>query len=125
MKKVENYKLTKNFFFESIYENGKSNINFGDIEIKKQKLHQYKRPISTKNIEINQIVVSNKVSFGKKGFQKTRPLCIFFPHRRDFDETKYMSFLIKDDELLEKYEIWQKKILKSHLIVNLCTMKSI
>ena len=24
-------------------------------------------------------------------------------YRRDFDETKYMSFLIKDDELLEKY----------------------
>ena len=24
-------------------------------------------------------------------------------YRKDFDETKYMSFLIKDDELLEKY----------------------
>ena len=30
-------------------------------------------------------------------------------YRRDFNETKYMSFLIKDDELLEKYnEIWGK-----------------
>ena len=30
-------------------------------------------------------------------------------HRRDFDETKCMSFLIKDDELLEKHnEIWEK-----------------
>ena len=30
-------------------------------------------------------------------------------YRRDFDETKYMPFLIKDDELLEKYnEIWEK-----------------
>ena len=28
--------------------------------------------------------------------------------RRDFDETIYMSFLIKDDELLEKNnEIWE------------------
>ena len=28
---------------------------------------------------------------------------------RDFDETKYISFLIKVDELLEKYnEIWEK-----------------
>ena len=38
---------------------------------------------------------------------KIRPLCIFFPkmsaYRKDFDETKYMSFLIKDDELLEEY----------------------
>ena len=30
-------------------------------------------------------------------------------YRRDFNETKYISFLIKDDELLEKYnEIWGK-----------------
>ena len=30
-------------------------------------------------------------------------------YRRDFDETKYMSFLIKHDELLQKYdEIWEK-----------------
>ena len=30
-------------------------------------------------------------------------------YRRDFDETKYMSSLIKYDELLEKYnEIWEK-----------------
>ena len=29
--------------------------------------------------------------------------------RRDFDETKYMSFLIKNDELLKKYnKIWDK-----------------
>ena len=99
----------------------RSIIKFGDIEIKKQKFHQHKKPISIKNIDINKIVVSNKVSFGKKGFKyfigykdaKIRPLCIFLPkmsaYRRDFDETKYMSFLIKDDELLEKYnEIWEK-----------------
>ena len=30
-------------------------------------------------------------------------------YRSNFDETKYMSFLIKDDELLEKYnKIWDK-----------------
>ena len=30
-------------------------------------------------------------------------------YRRDFNETKYLLFLIKDDELLEKYnEIWEK-----------------
>ena len=35
------------------------------------------------------------------------PLCIMLAkmngYWRDFDETKYMSFLIKDNELLEKY----------------------
>ena len=30
-------------------------------------------------------------------------------YRKDFDETKYMPFLIKDVELLEKYnETWEK-----------------
>ena len=30
-------------------------------------------------------------------------------YRRDFDETKHMSILIKNNELLEKYnEIWEK-----------------
>ena len=73
-----------------------------------------------KNIDINKIVVSNKIFFGKKGLRyfvgykdskKIIPLCIFLPkmtaYRKDFDPAKFMSFLIKDDELLEKYnEIW-------------------
>ena len=30
-------------------------------------------------------------------------------YNRNFDETKYMSFLIKDNELSEKYNgIWEK-----------------
>ena len=37
-------------------------------------------------------------------------------YRRDFDETKYMSFLIKDNELLEKYKDIGKKISKSNKI---------
>ena len=90
------------------------------MEIEKQEFHQYERPISIKNININKIIVSNKFSFGKKGFKyfigyedanKIRPLCIFLPkmsaYRRDFDETKYISFLIKDDELLN----YQKNVM--------------
>ena len=68
------------------------------------------------NKDINELALSKKGPFGKKGFKyfidykddnKTRPLCIFLPntsaYRKDFDETKCMSFMIKDDELLEKY----------------------
>ena len=81
----------------------KTNIKFGDIEIEKQKFHQNKRPIAIKNIDVNKIVLSNKVSFGKKGFRyfigykdakKIRLLYIFLPkitaYRRDFGETKYI-----------------------------------
>ena len=58
------------------------------------------------------MVVSNKVSFGEKGFKyfigykdakKMRPLCKFLPkmmaYQTDFDEILCMSFLIKDGEL--------------------------
>ena len=34
-------------------------------------------------------------------------------YRRDFDETKYISFLIKDDKLLEKYNEILEKVRKS------------
>ena len=86
-----------------------------NIEIQKQKLHQHKGPISVKNVDTSKIVVFNKVSFGIKRFKcfigykdnkKIRPLCIFFQrvsaYRKDFDETKYISFSIKDDELWKK-----------------------
>ena len=38
------------------------------VEIKKQKLHQYKRSISIKNIDLNKILGSNMISFGEKIF---------------------------------------------------------
>ena len=45
---------------------------------------------------------------------KNRPLYIFLwqmdAHRRDFDKTKYMSFLVNDDEFGNKNwnRIWEK-----------------
>ena len=81
-----------------------------------QRFHQYKRPISIDNTYVNKIVVSNKVSFdrnrfkyfiGYKDTKKIRPLLIFLAkmnaYRRYFNKTKWMTFLINDDKLLEKY----------------------
>ena len=65
MKNVENYQLKKKTFLKAYIKIGKI-LKFGDIEIQKQKFHQDKGPISIKNIDINKIVVSNMVSFGKK-----------------------------------------------------------
>ena len=83
----------------------KTIIKFGDIKIKKQKFHQYKRPTSIDNIDVDKIVVSKKVSFDKNRFEyfidykdtkKIGPLLIFLPkmsaYRRDFDNTKCMVF---------------------------------
>ena len=49
-------------------------------------------------------------------------------YRKDFDETKFISVLIKDDELLEKCnKIWKKLKIssKKNLIVNQYIMKNI
>ena len=87
-KKVKNYKFKKIYEFLKAYTKMKNIIKFDDTEIEKQKLHQHKEPISIKKIDINKIAVSNKVSFGKKGFKffigyknakKIRPLCRFLP----------------------------------------------
>ena len=97
-------------------------IKFGYIEIQKQKFHHHKESVSIKNIDINKMVVSNRVSFAKNEFryftgykdaENVRPLCVLLTkmsaYRKGFNKTKYMSFFIKDDELLEKYnEIWEK-----------------
>ena len=58
----------------------------------------------------------SKVLFGKKKFKyfidykdakKMKPLCTFLSkmtaYRKDFDETKYIFFLIRDNELIEKH----------------------
>ena len=39
------------------------------LKLKKQKFHRHEEPISVKNIDIYKTTVSNKVSFGKKGFE--------------------------------------------------------
>ena len=44
-------------------------IRFDDTEIEKHKFHQHKSSFLIDNIDINNIVVSNKVSFGKKDFK--------------------------------------------------------
>ena len=41
-------------------------------EIQKQKFHQHKEPISLKNININKIVVSNKVYGMQRGPRSTQ-----------------------------------------------------
>ena len=49
-------------------------------------------------------------------------------YRKDFDETKYMSFLIKDDELLERYNEIQEKLKissKQNLTVNQYIMNNV
>ena len=42
---------------------------FDDTKIEKYKFYQHKNPFLINNIDLNKIVVSNKVPLGKQGFE--------------------------------------------------------
>ena len=44
-------------------------IKFGGAETEKHKFHQHRNPILIYDIDINEILLPNKVSFGKKDFK--------------------------------------------------------
>ena len=104
-------------------------IKFDDIKIAKQKYHQDKRPISIKNVNIDKIIVCNKVLLVKKDLnillamkmpEKLDLYMYFSPKCMHIEKPlmKLNSYLFlridnelleKDNELLEKYnEIWGK-----------------
>ena len=82
-------------------------------------------PIFLKDVDIEKVLVSNKISFGEKNYKyfigylyndnKAKPLNIMLPstsaYVKSYDgQTNWMYFLIEHDELLEKYNtIWDKK----------------
>ena len=83
-----------------------------------------KGPVFFKGVDIEKILVSNKIYFGKKSYKcfigylnndhKVKPLHIMLPkkrpHVRCYDvQTKWMYLLIEDDKLLEKCNtVWNK-----------------
>ena len=76
-------------------------IAFVDTEIEKCKFHYYKYPININNEDINKIIVSNKASFGKKGFkhfigyrddEKVKPSCIMLSKMREKKSNKAFFF---------------------------------
>ena len=75
------------------------------------------------DIDVNEILVSKKESYGTKNSLKyfigcndvdvTRPLCILLPQMigyvKQFDSNKTMSFKVTDNKQLKKYKnIWEK-----------------
>ena len=101
---------------------GKEILTFKGIEIEKNEIYLHKIPIFLGDVDIQKVLVSNKISFGEKDckyfigylYNGNKPLNIRSPktsaYVKSYDEqTKWMYFLIKDDDLLEKYNtIWDK-----------------
>ena len=58
---------------------GEKIIRFGDIEVKKRKFHQHKSPISIYDVNIDRVVISKKIYFGKIGFK------YFIGYKNDYE----------------------------------------
>ena len=99
------------------------NITFNDKKIRKSTFYKNKKINNIKDIDVNDILVSKKESYGNKNSLKyfigyndngiIRPLCIRLPQMtgyvRKFDENATMSFIVKDKQLLKSYtKIWEK-----------------
>ena len=97
-------------------------LKFGDIKIEINTFYRQKTPIFLKDVDIEKVLVSNKIFFGEKNYEyfignlyndhKVKPLQIMIPkmsaYLNGYDgQTKCMYLLTDDDDLLGKYNtIW-------------------
>ena len=98
-------------------------LKFDNITINKKELHRFKQPINLDLINVDQIVISDKFTHSDDGFKYfigykegeiVKPLCIILPQMTGYikyfeNGGKNMSFMVKDDIVLDKYnKIWDK-----------------
>ena len=97
---------------------GKEILPFGGTEIEINKFYHHKSSILLKDVDIEKVLVCNKISFGESNHKyfigylyndyKIKPLHIILPktsaYVKTYDgQTKWMHFLIEDDDLLQTY----------------------
>ena len=98
-------------------------LKFDNIRVNKKEFHKSKQPIDLDLINVDQIVVSDKFKHSDGGFKYcigykegeiVKPLRIILSQMSGYikyfkNGGKNMSFVIKDDDVLDKYnEIWDK-----------------
>ena len=106
----------------SIRISGKK-LKFDNIRVNKKEFLKSKQPIDVNLVNLDQIVVTDKFKHSDDGFKYfigykkseiVKPLCIILPQMSGFikyfeDGGENMSFTIKNDGVLDKYdEIWGK-----------------
>ena len=100
---------------------GEKTLQFNDIIPNKKEFHKSKESIDLLSVNGDQIVVSHKFILTDEFFnyfidydecEIVKPLCIILPQISGYikyfeNGSKNMSFLIKDDEVWDKYDkIW-------------------
>ena len=110
----------------------KKTLQFNDIILNKKEFYRSKEQIDLFSENVDQIVVSDKFKHNKKVFKHfigylkdeiVKPLCITLPQMSGYikyfeNGGKNMSFLIKDNEVWNKYDkIWE--VIKDKLGINI------
>ena len=92
-------------------------LKFNNIRLNKKEFHKSKEPIDLLSVNVDQIVISDKFKHNNEGFKYfigyleggiVKPLCIILLQMSGYIKYfesggKNMSFLIKDDEVWNKY----------------------
>ena len=101
----------------------KRHQKFDSIRVNKKEFRKSKLPINLDLANVDQIVISDKFKHSTYGFKYfigykegeiVKPLCIILPQMSGYikyfeNRGRNMSFLIKDNDVLDKYnEIWNK-----------------
>ena len=96
-------------------------LKFNNIRLNMKEFHKSKEPIDLMSVIVDEIVLSDKFKHNSEcfkyfiGYQEgeiVKPLCIILPQMSGYikyfeNGGKNMSFLIKDDEVWDKYDkIW-------------------
>ena len=96
-------------------------LKFNSIRLNKKEFRKSKQPIDLMSVNVDQILVSDKFKHSDEGFKYfigqqegeiVKTLCIILPQMSGYIKHfkiggKNMSFLIKDDNVLDKYhKIW-------------------
>ena len=102
-------------------------LKFDNIVVNKKEFHASQQPIDLNLVDINKIVISDKFKHSDDGFKYfigyreseiIKPLCIILPQMSGYikyfeNGGKNMSFMIKDDSALVKYNEILNKIKKT------------
>ena len=98
-------------------------LKFDNIRVNKKEFHKSKQPTDLGLVNVDQIVVSDKFKHSDNGFKYfigykegeiVKPLCIILPQMSGYIKCfehggKNMSLMIKNDDVLDKYnKIWSK-----------------
>ena len=98
-------------------------LKFNNIKVNKKEFHKSKQPIDLMSVNVSQIVISDKFKHSDEGFKYfigyqadeiVKPLCIILPQMSGYikyfeNGAKNMNFMVKDGDVLDKYnKIWDK-----------------